>query len=61
MKCHTHSLQSNIRHHKEEIQNTNRDMTARRQVKLSNQLSPPQRDDCKIRKDKPVLHTRTPV
>ena len=50
--CHNHSLYTNSRHRKEEIQNANSKMSARRQSKQSNQLSVlSRRDDCKTRMD----------
>ena len=44
-------IQTNPWHHKEESKNNNSDMTFRTQQNSSNQLSFPQRDDRKTRKD----------
>ena len=48
---HSHTLQTIHRRHEEEPQNTNSHKTSGRQLKNSNQLSLPRRDDCKTRKD----------
>ena len=44
-KCHNHTLQTNPTHHEEKAQNTNS------QLKESNQLHVPQRDDCTTRNE----------
>ena len=50
-KYHNHTLQTNPWLHEVEIQNSYSRMTSDRQLKLSDQLSRPQWDDCKTRKD----------
>ena len=47
-KNHNHTLQTNPRHHEKEPENTNSHKTLGRQLK---QLSRPDLDDCKTRKD----------
>ena len=47
---------TNPRHREEETRNCNSHMTARTQLKQSNQLSLPQRGDFKPRKDALLLH-----
>ena len=48
---HNHTLQTNSRHHQEELQNTNSHKTSGRQLKQNNKLPLPHQDDCKAKKD----------
>ena len=48
-KYHNHKLQTNLWHRKEEPHNNHE--TPGRQTKQSNQLSLPDQDDCKTRRD----------
>ena len=50
-KYHNHTLQTNPGHREEESQHTSSHKTSGRQLKWRNQLSLPQQDDCKTRKD----------
>ena len=50
-KCYNLTLQTNPWYPEEKTQNSNRHMTARRQSKWNNQLSLPQPDNWKARKD----------
>ena len=49
-KYHTHTMQTNPRHHEGKPQNTNSNGTSGRQLKQSNQLSISHQDDYETRR-----------
>ena len=58
MEYHNNTLKTSQKHHEEETQNNNSHTKARIQLKYSSQLSFPQQDDFKAKKDNKLCITK---